>query len=232
MSLNFFYLAAAHISNEEPTLSHLKDNHSVMGILDARLDSSAFGNIKDLSLNFPLSFKQRSNILTSKRPCRGFFRHLFKWKVNLMLSDLQTIDKRSLKLPNPKIFKRIIKDERKGLLSFSLSSKLGELANDRRSMLYIMKNIADNLAPEEGNLLQNWKDIGSCHGYKTSDLEAICKRHQSTESKTQRLLSLLCKKKPLPSLSRFIQNCRDIKRNDIARVLEGWLDKTRVSSIM
>ena len=216
----------------EPTLSHIKDDYILMGILDARLDLSTFGNIKDLSLTFPLSFKERSNILNSTRPCRGFFRHLFKWRADLELSDLQFIVERSCKLPNKTIFKKINEDEIKGLLSFSFSSKLGELAKSPISMLYIEENIADNLAPEEGNLLPNWKDIGSCHGYKNSELEAICKKHQSTESRAQRLLSLLCKKEPLPSLSRFIQNCRDIKRNDIARVLEGWRDKKRVSTIM
>ena len=224
MSLNFFYLAAAHISNEEPTLSHLKDDYIVMEILDARLDLSAFGNIKDLSLNFPLSFQERSNILNSVLACREFFTHLFKWRPDVKLLDLQFDVEESSLLPNRTIFKKINEDIRDGIVSLSLSNTLGELAtNDNK--LYVKENIVDNLAPEEGNLLPNWKHIGSLHGYRRSELMAISNKHYSTESKTAKLLSLLCEKESLPSLSSFIQNCRDIKRNDIAGLLVDWCNR-------
>ena len=230
-----FFVAAANVSNNEPTLSDLKEDYILMRQLDDKLDLSAFGNVKDLSLSFPLSFKERSNILNSVLACRDFFRHLSKWKPDVKLLDLQFDVETFSLLPNRKngrIFKKINEDIRDGLVSLSLSSTLGKLAKNPISMLYIEENIADNLAPEEGNLLPNWKDIGSCHGYKNSELEAICKKHQSKESKTERLFSLLCNMEPPPSLSRFIQHCRAIKRNDIARVLEGWYDRTMVSTSM
>ena len=202
-----------------------------MEILDARLDLSAFGNIKDLSLSFPLSFKERSKILNSVRACRDFFTHLFKWKPDVKLLDLQFNVEESSLLPNRTIFKKINEDIKDGSVSLSLSNTLGELATNPRNKLYVQENIVDNLAPEEGNLLPNWKHIASLHGYRSSELMAISNKNYSTEGKTKKLLTLLCANKSLPSLSSFMQNCRDIKRNDIAGLLVDWCNRV-VSTIM
>ena len=202
-----------------------------MEILDARLDLSAFGNIKDLSLKFPLSFKERSSILNSVLACREFFTHLFKWRPDVKLLDLQFDVEESSLLPNRTIFKKINEDIRDGLVSLSLSNTLGELATNPPNKLYVEENIVDNLAQEEGNLLPNWKHIASLHGYRSSELMAIFNKHCSTESKTAKLLSLLCAKESLPSLSSFMRSCRDIKRNDIAGLLVDWCNRV-VSTVM
>ena len=191
--------------------------------LNNKLSCWSFGGIKDLSLRCDLSYKDRCHVMNSKVPCRSFVEDLFRTKTNLSLCDLKNDIERLCKIPNKKIFKRIEEDIKNNLVTFSLDSKLYELAENPKIMLYIEDKIVDNLIPEEGTQLPTWKDVGSCHGYETSDLNSFCDNFQSTDSRTQRLLSLLCARKELLPISILIEKLKHMHRNDIVIVVEEWL---------
>ena len=252
-----FHAAAVRVSNKEPCLSDLKEDCKVMKLLETLSDCSAFGSIRDLTLTFSLTYKERSNILTSVLPCRGFFRHFFKWKssdkTGLKLSDIQYDIEESCtqpnkskckihgkkrskspstmmcRLPNRMIFRKVLKDVDNRRVSFTLSSSLGELKEDPESMKYITQNIVDNLSPEERTQLPTWKDVGYNHGYIASDFNDFYKVHKNEETAIERLLSTVCEKEPLLPISCFIERLTQIRRNDIARVLENWRDVKMVS---
>ena len=196
--------------------------------LDADLDHSFPGSIKDLILTFPLSYKERCIVMNSKLPSRAFFKNLLKTKVELPIRDLQIDLEKNSTFPNKIIFKKINKDLKEGVQSFSVDSKLGDFPKDSQVHLYIMENIADNLMPEEQTLLPTWKNIASHHGYSSQNILSFC-NVQSTVTKVERLLSLICEKEPSLPISLFIDKLILIERNDIVGKVEKWRDSKVVS---
>jgi len=219
-------IAAALSFNDEKTISDLQNDYKTVKDLDNKLSCCSFGGIKDLSLRCDLSYKDRCHVLTSKFPCRSFIEDLFCEKSELSLCDVKNDIEILCDIPNKKIFKRIEEDIKNKLVTFSLDSKLYELAENPEIMLYIEDKIADNLIPEEGTLLPTWKDIGSRHGYGTNQFNTFCENCQSTDRKTERLLSLLCARKELLSISILIEKLKHMNRNDVVIVLEEWLRVT------
>ena len=232
INVNILSLAAAFSSNDEPTLSDLQNDYKTVKDLDNKLSCCSFGGIKDLSLRCDLSYKDRCHVLTSKFPCRSFIEDLFCEKSELSLCDVKNDIEILCDIPNKKIFKRIEEDIKNKLVTFSLDSKLYELAENPEIMLYIEDKIADNLIPEEGTLLPTWKDIGSRHGYGTNQFNTFCENCQSTDRKTERLLSLLCARKELLSISILIEKLKHMNRNDVVIVLEEWLRVTMVRNFV
>ena len=208
----------------------MKDDHNVMDCLREKLDHSTFGNIKDLSLTFCLSYRERCLVMTCALPCRHFVTELFKTRKDLTLLDLKNDIEEKRKPPNKMIFKKIEGDIKSRSVSFSLRSKLCELVVDNTVMEYMMANFADNLIPETGTLLPAWENVGHCHGYTIKNFTAIRNKFQSTNSRIDRLLSLICENDPSFPISKFIAKLKNIKRNDIAVEIEKWRDMKMVST--
>ena len=201
--------------------------------MDKYLSCSAFGNIKDLSLRFDLSYKERCLVMNSAHPSRRFVSDLFQTRKDLSLLDLKNDLEKASKPPNKKIFKKIIKDIQDGSVSFSLSSNLGELALNSEAMSYIMENIADNLVPEEGTLLPTWEDIGGWHGYKVTQLSTFSQIIPSIrDKKISRLLSLISSNEQSLPISKFVEKVRHIKRNDVAMAIKELCQMKMVSKLM
>ena len=198
----------------EPTLLDIANDYTFIEELERKLKYSLFGNIKDLILRFPLSYKERCSIMSNVYPSRNFFTNLFKERPSKNLSDLQDqLEKRWM--PNKMIFQKVNE------VSLTSSYTLGELEKDR-GMPYVWDNIADNLIPEDGTLLPTWKDIASDNGYSFEEIKLFCEVSTSTEPTARKLLSLLISKRV--TLSAFIQKLNDIRRNDIIKLVEDWFN--------
>ena len=223
-----FYTGFLHIASKEPALAELKDDHNFVEKLDAYLDNSLPGNIRDLTLRYPLSYKERCIVLNSPLPSRACFKNLLKNKTDLLIGDLQN-DLEKFTFPNKIIFKKINEDIKNYSVSFSLESKLGDFTVDSQEMIYIWENIADNLVPEKCTLLPNWKNVASNHGYIQEEIDSFCNVIQSPERKTKKLLSMVCAKEPLLPISDFIEKLVLIGRDDIVRKVHMWCDKKVVS---
>ena len=196
--------------------------------LGSDLDRSLPGNIRDLTLRFPLSYKERCIVLNSPLPSRACFKNLLKSQTKLLIGDLQN-DLEKFKFPNKIIFKKINEDIQKESVSFSLKSKLGDITEDSQEVLYILDNIADNLVPEDHTLLPNWKNVASNHGYSSGNISSFCNVMKSSVNKTENLLSLICAKEPSLAISDFIEKLMLIGRDDIVRKVHMWCDSKVVS---
>ena len=230
INVNILSLAAALSSNDEPTLSDLQNDYKTVKDLDNKLSYCSFGGIKDLCLRCGLPYKERCSVLNSKLASRIFFKDLCRTKEELSFRDLKN-DVEKCKIPNKKIFKKIeedMEDEQNDLVTFSLDSKLYTLTEDPKIMQYIEDNIADNLIPEEGTLLPSWKDVGGNHGYRSPQFNIFCKNCPSTDTETERLLSLLCARKKLLPISIFIEKLKHMNRNDVVIMMKKWLRVTMV----
>ena len=195
--------------------------------LENKLEGASISNIKELLFVFEFSYEERCKILSSSTACLAFFEHLSKCRPNLTLRDLRNDVENeyvcSHPISNMSIFMKIDEDIWNGFVSFKLDSTLGELSAVPNDWQYILERVAGELIPEKGTMRPSWENVASAHGYSTDDIHYF-KRHSTEHDKRplQKLLSLLCAREHAPTVSLFVEKLREIKRADVASMVEGW----------
>ena len=219
-------------ASEQPLLSKLREDYNLVQRLESKLEGTSINNFKDLLRAFDLPLEDRSKILKCATQSIAFFENLSKSKPHLKLRQLRTfIQDTSLdSKPNMAIFVKVEEDIANVTVEFTLDATLGEISNNPKDWLYILEEVACKLVPEEGTRLISWENIAGLCGYKTSEISAF-QRKNTEETPLRKLLSLLCAKDPPPTVSLFVDKLRRIGRNDVAKIVEEWLDGLVVSIV-
>ena len=226
----FFQSGASPIVAREILLFELMNDYNFVQNLENNLVRTSLNSINDLQLAFEFSYEDRCKVLRCATPCQAFFENLSKSKPRLSLQYIKDEvemsrheDTNTSIKPNMSIFMNIEKDIRNGSVSFTLASTLGELSDNAKDWLYISENVVANLVPLRGTLLISWENIASKCGYTAGNITTFKQRNTNPdESPLQKILHLLLAREPLLHVSVFVDKLRQIKREDIANMVEEW----------
>ena len=218
-------------------LSELRNDHNFVLTLENELADDGLNTINTLLLAFELSCEDRCRVLRCATPCSAFLENLSTSQPQLSLQQLRDdIEMKSKELqnvpkkPNIAMFKKICEDIKNDFVSFTLTSTLGELSNDPKAWLYISNTFVANLVPQAGSLLISWDNIASKCGYTALDIANFRKVNTDTyKSPLQKILSLLCAREPSLPVLFFVKKLRQIKREDMAILVETWQGNSIVS---
>ena len=225
MLFHFTRSGTSFPATEQPLLSKVQENYNLVQRLESKLEDASINSFKDLLRAFDLPFEDRSKILKCATQSIAFFENLSKSRPQLKLLELKAfVEDTCLDLkPNMTIFVKVEEDIASGTVQFTLNTTLGEISNNPKDWLYILEEVACKLVPEESNRLKSWENIACLCGYKASEISAF-QRKNTEDTPLRKPLSLLCAKDTSPTVSLFTDKLRQIGRDDVAKMVEEWLN--------
>jgi len=211
-------------ASKEPSLSELMNDYNFVKKLENQLECAPPGTMKDLLFALGFSYEESCKILNPSTANLAFFEHLSKCRPDLTLQNLRDGVERAMRSRKMSIFSKLDEDILKGSVSITLESTLGELSAVPKDWQYILERVAGNLIPKKGTMLPSWEDLAFMYGYTKSDIDYF-ELHNKDHAKSplQKALSLLCARENPPTVSLFVDKLRQIKREDAALMVEGWL---------
>jgi len=203
----------------------LNDRALLLKIADS-LEPYKTNGLESLALLFDCTTNQVAQIMRGSEPARNFFTSLAQDKGGITLNDLKKVIEGGSPLSrNKAIFSSIIADINSLKVGFTLDSTLEQLFSKGKYWHYFLENVADKLP--SNNVGISWEDVAGHYKYTNTEINNLRMGHSGTTRPTEVFFEILSQRERVPKITTLKENLSQLKRYDVIRVIDAWLQKPK-----